>query len=292
MKERLHSSTIGRVLLLGPRAWIAAREILRPVRKVLPWLIESREYTNWSYNTTKVNQLILCAFVHEISRCQMPQIFSYLDEITQDIDVVKFVRERALLSDRRSSQDETFRPGRRLAQYLLVRALRPRLVVEAGVDKGLGAMIICRALARNRAEGAPGDFLGFELNRSQACDLYVSCPWKTGLLRWGDSTELLLQSDTQIDLFFHETTPEPTHVSSQIAALERRMASPSVLLSPWVVEPLARYSVSRGLRLLTHQDEPIDHWYRGSTSMAVFGDWRSLRPASHDQRAEDVDSTT
>jgi hypothetical protein len=52
--------------------------------------------------------------------------------------------------------------GNRLAWYLLVRALKPQVVVETGIYLGLGSLVLLRALERNREEGSPGELLSFD----------------------------------------------------------------------------------------------------------------------------------
>jgi hypothetical protein len=54
--------------------------------------------------------------------------------------------------------------GNRLAWYVIVRALKPELIVETGIYQGLGSLALLRALARNNKEGAPGELMSFDTN--------------------------------------------------------------------------------------------------------------------------------
>jgi hypothetical protein len=54
--------------------------------------------------------------------------------------------------------------GNRLAWYVIVRALKPKLVVETGIYLGLGSLALLRALERNRQEGSPGELMSFDTN--------------------------------------------------------------------------------------------------------------------------------
>jgi Methyltransferase domain len=53
--------------------------------------------------------------------------------------------------------------GHRLAWYALARWLKPGLIVETGVQDGLGSITLLRALERNSDEGAPGRLMSFDL---------------------------------------------------------------------------------------------------------------------------------
>jgi hypothetical protein len=154
--------------------------------------------------------------------------------------------------------------------YLLVRALKPGFVVEAGVDKGLGATIICEALRRNAAEGYTGDYLGIEDNPLQRSSIYARFPHKRGEVRHGNSPDVIHTIARKIDLFVHDTTPDPVHVGAQLEALQGHMAERGVLVSTWAVPQFVEYAATNGKRLLVHKEEPARHWYSGSRLIAVF----------------------
>jgi predicted O-methyltransferase YrrM len=56
--------------------------------------------------------------------------------------------------------------GNRLAWYVMVRARKPRLVVETGIYLGLGSLALLRAIERNAQEGEPGELISFDILRS------------------------------------------------------------------------------------------------------------------------------
>jgi hypothetical protein len=56
--------------------------------------------------------------------------------------------------------------GPRLGWYAIVRATRPRLVVETGIRHGLGALVLLAALERNADEGHPGELVSIDSDPS------------------------------------------------------------------------------------------------------------------------------
>ena len=42
--------------------------------------------------------------------------------------------------------------GRRLIWYLLARTMKPNLIIESGIDKGLGSSLLCYAQFKNGEE--------------------------------------------------------------------------------------------------------------------------------------------
>lgn len=270
LKRVVYGTPIGRAVMIVPRVVSAVRKSGQPLLYVLPWAVTSREYNNFTYETSETSRLGLCGMVAVIANMDFRSVAAFADELQSNTELADHVRADHANSDRKWSSDPQFRPGRRILYYLLVRALKPGFVVEAGVDKGLGAALVCEALRRNAAEGHTGDYLGIEYNPHQRSSIYARFPHKRGEIRHGNSPDVIRTIPRKIDLFVHDTTPDPVHVGAQLEALQDRMAERGVFISPWALPQFAEYAAANGKRLLMHQDEPARHWYQGSRSIAVF----------------------
>jgi hypothetical protein len=270
LKQVAYGTPFGRALMIVPRVVSAVRSSGQPLLYVLPWAVASREYTNFSYETTAVSRVGLCGMVAVIANTDIRSVAAFADELQSNTELADHVRADHADSDRKWTSDPQFRPGRRMLYYLLVRALKSGFVVEAGVDKGLGAAIICEALRRNAAEGHAGDYLGIENNPVQQSSIYARFPHKRGEIRHGNSPDVIHTIARKIDLFVHDTTPDPVHVGTQLDALQGHMAEHGVFASTWALPQIVEYAARNGKRLLMHKDEPARHWYLGSRCMAVF----------------------
>jgi hypothetical protein len=256
--------------MIVPRVVSAARTSGQHLLHVLPWAVASREYTNFSYETTDISRAGLCGMVAVIANADIRTVIAFADELRSNAELADHVRADHEDSDRKWSSDPQFRPDRLLLYYLLIRALKPGFVVEAGVDKGLGAVIICEALRRNAAEGYIGDYLGIEYNPLQRSSIYSRFPHKRGEIRHGNSPDVIRTIARKIDLFVHDTTPDPDHVAAQLSALQGRIAERGVLASLWALPQFVEYAARNGKRVLMHKDEPAHHWYPGCRFIAVF----------------------
>ena len=209
-------------------------------------MFASREYSNFSYEITSTSRAGLCGMVAVIANTDIQSVVAFADELQSNTEMAEHVRSDHGESDRKWSSDPQFRPGRRLLYYLLVRALKPGFVVEAGVDKGLGAAIICEALHCNAAEGRDSDYLGIENNPLQRSSIYVRFPHKRGEIRRGNSPDVIRNLPCKIDLFVHETTSDPGHVRAQLEALQGHMAVQGVIASPCAPSQFAEYAANNG----------------------------------------------
>jgi predicted O-methyltransferase YrrM len=96
--------------------------------------------------------------------------------------------------------------GNRLAWYVMVRARKPRLVVETGIYLGLGSLALLRAIERNAQEGNPGELMSFDTLRSAGT--MVREPMRRHWRRIVGSThdELLpALSGRRVDMLFQDT---------------------------------------------------------------------------------------
>jgi Methyltransferase domain len=120
--------------------------------------------------------------------------------------------------------------GNRLAWYVIVRALKPKVVVETGIYLGLGSLVLLRALARNRQEGSPGELLSFDtsLNAGSIVREQARGDWRRFV---GSTHDLLLPALEQrrVGLLVQDTPHTEKNQRFEFeAALSR--AAPHMLL--------------------------------------------------------------
>lgn len=256
--------------MLAPRLLWAIEGVWPRLRHIGPWLVRSREFGPETYDTVLESKRILCSHVAIVSGRQYSDVLGYLHELDGDSGLKDYFRHAVEASSYRWSLDAAFQPGRRLAYYLLVRALRPALVVEAGSRHGHASLLVSRALQRNRLEGYPGDFLGIERDHSLDAFLWRQYPDRVGNIIHGDSSAVLAGLERSIDLFIHESSPQEPHCSQQIASLRPRLTPHSVVAVPWQIAQYMELAEQLGWAFIAHQDAPLKHWYAGSRFLVLF----------------------
>jgi hypothetical protein len=189
---------------LGYRAALAVRYCVDNVTEIPRWLVTSREVTNFTYDITDQNRLYLAYTLGVVTGVAVSQIEAYISEPAADNELSDHIAVTTRASRRATVSDLTPRFGRRLGWYALVRVTKPRLVVETGVDKGLGSVLICAALLRNRAEGHRGLYYGTDINR-EAGSLLVGKYEEVGKIIYGDSINSLRNISQPIDLFINDS---------------------------------------------------------------------------------------
>ena len=166
LKERVPFEWRQRLRRLNRFRWVAKYRALRSFG-VSPrsepgvaarFILLDPELDNFTYDLA--NEHELPAFVAGVTRSGAREAAAHMFELRTD-----HVLRAELEAQTRGRLDTKRRPefGHRLAWYALARWLKPQLIVETGVQDGLGSMVLLRALERNSDEGAPGRLMSFDL---------------------------------------------------------------------------------------------------------------------------------
>ena len=147
---------VGPTLISAWRARIALRHVANEARLAWSWWRASREVTNYTYDLTPRNMEQLAAFLAQASGAELSRVQELMRELDADEVLHAHVRRATLASPDYMHADAFPRFGRRIGWYVLVRLFRPRLVVETGVDKGLGACVLCCGAAAQHRGGRAG----------------------------------------------------------------------------------------------------------------------------------------
>src|SRR6185503_19685891 len=99
-----------------------------------------------------LNVKYLTSFVSVVTGKSYEVIEDYVREIQQDAQLREHIVRISRNSKERYVADPVAHYGRRLGWYAIMRALKPRLCVETGTDKGLGTCVMAAAIMRNARE--------------------------------------------------------------------------------------------------------------------------------------------
>jgi predicted O-methyltransferase YrrM len=258
-----------RVAYRGKTAWSYYR---RPAREMIRWLLQSRELTNFTYDLEYHNKQYLASFVAEIAELPYERAKAYIEEIEQDKALRDHIAARVSQSKLAYMADKEVRYGRRVGWYALVRALRPKTVVETGVDKGLGACVLTAALKRNAQDGYPGRYTGIDIDPA-AGYLLAGEYAKYGSICYGDSLESLAKLESQIDCFINDSDHSADYEAAEYRAIKDALGEAAVIIgdNAHYTTKLFEFSLETQRRFAFFQEKPRNHWYPGGGIGVAFG---------------------
>ncbi|MBP1626362.1 MAG: hypothetical protein H6Q00_837 [Holophagaceae bacterium] len=280
LKRLLTTTPSGRLLLMPHRAWLAIRSCSQPFFQIPRWLFSSREITSFTYTYEEMGAIEACHLVANITQTPFARVNSYRHEFMKDTELKEIVQARTANSAHRWTSDGDLRQGRHLLNYLLVRTMKPRTIVEAGVLKGLGALVSCRALSRNAAEGSQGHYFGVDIHEPERAFLFGPPEAARGELVHMDIAPFLRQSEEPIDLYIHDTIPADDHVQEIISALRPRLATGSIVMASWTTLLLLN-SFEEVAQIFSFSEKLSNHWYRGRSIFLAKLQNRDYTPPQH-----------
>jgi Methyltransferase domain len=247
------------------RAAYVARYYWARLKPAFRWLVESRETSNFTYDLTARNEAYLAEMLAVVTDRPSSEIAGYVREIHEDHALGKAVIAQVIAHGRQGGYDPTARFGRRVGWYALVRALRPSVVVETGVEKGLGAMVLCAALLRNAREGHPGRYYGTDIDPGAGvllCEPYRAM----GTILYGDSLESLATLKGPFDLFINDSDHSSAYEAREYRAIGDKLSERAVIVADnaHVTDELLNFSRQQGRQFLFFREEPANHWYIGA----------------------------
>lgn len=236
-----------------------------PLAAWAKWLWTSNELTNFTYELTARNELHLSTLLAHLFGCPVATVAGYLAELHGDEELRQFLRQ-TMAGDRQGRYaDPEPRYGRRLGWYAIVRLTKPSLVVETGVDKGLGACVLCAALRRNASEGHAGRYVGTDINPHAGYLLkgaYATC----GQVIYGDSLATLAAMTQPIDLFINDSDHSATYERQEYEMIAAKLAPGGTILgdNAHCTDELLEFSQQHGRSFVFFQEQPQRHWYPGA----------------------------
>lgn len=233
-------------------------------RTWIRWLFHSREIANFTYALTERCQIYFVTGLSALLGEAPETIRKYMDEIQEDAEFQNHIRTAQHEHPLRYRTDPEPNVGRRMVWYAIVRMTKPALVVETGVDQGLGAVVLCAALRRNAAEGHPGEYRGTDID-PQAGYFLKGEYAKFGKVLHGDSLQSLKTLDN-IGVFINDSDHSAEYEQAEYEMIRDRLAPGAIILgdNAHVTSRLAEFSLRNGRRFLFLAEEPARHWYRGA----------------------------
>ena len=239
---------------------LASRHVARQVKLSVRWLITSREFANYTYDLTDRNKDQLAWFIAGVADIDVDQVWAYFREVEDNQELRAYMRARLLESHRDREFDETPYYGRRIGWYALIRATRPRVVVETGTEKGLGSLIIAEALRANEY----GHLHTVDIEESSG--LLIGPEYGQFVSRVHSDSLRALADIKDVDLFIHDSDHSAAHERNEFIAIAPNLTGSAIVLSDnsHATSELSAWSSVEARRFLYFSEEPLDHWYRGA----------------------------
>jgi predicted O-methyltransferase YrrM len=233
--------------------------------QILKWMFTSNEETNFTYDLTDKNYLELLKTIESCLDVSFEQLQKYLDEILNDDQLKLYLIRKTKDSTFENLADQHVRFSRRVCWYVIARVIKPKVIVETGVDKGMGSVVLCAALLKNNKEGYTGRYIGTDIN-IEAGYLFDEKYKSVGEIIYGDSVASLEKLDQKIDLFINDSDHSANYEYREYQTIKNKLNPKALILgdNSHVTDKLLKFSIENDRMFVLFKEEPKNHWYPGA----------------------------
>lgn len=247
----------------------------------LKHLLFDVELDNFTYPIANAEEM--AQFLSAATGVPKAELMGYVNELESNV---------ALHEELQSAQKRPAHFGRRLGWYALIRALKPAVVVEAGVHDGLGATAILAALEKNGS----GQMIGMDIDPKAG---WLVPDYLRGRLEMivGDIAQTLppLCATRSVDFFIHDSDHSFEFEQMEYEVMLPHLPANALVLSDNALPaseespcPLEKMAARMGRSYGYWKEVSIGHFYPGAgiglTYSPAKGDAASTT-ASEDSRA-------
>ena len=275
LTSRIAGSSFGKRLLSSPLAGVAAfpwrfasvaKANARSTAAGARWLFGSRENTNYTYDLTPRSIEHLAWFVSDLVDIPVTEARGYIREILDDEALTRHVADAIAASPQKWLADSKAKFGRRMGWYAIVRARKPKNVVETGTDKGLGALVLAAAVMRN----GTGRLTTIDINPDSG--YLISGPWAEVTDRVIADGVATLATLSDVDFFIHDSDHSSTYEKREFDAITPNLTKDALVLSDnaHASDSLLTWAEETGRHYRFFREEPLNHWYPGASIGVAF----------------------
>lgn len=259
------------IINLPLRYNLAMSSCFENLQSILNWLITSREATNYTYDLTDINIVQLAWFISIITGKNIEIVQKYIKELQEDEHLMQHIKKYTEMSTFKFSADANAKYGRRLGWYAFVRIKKPKVIVETGIDKGLGTCVLASALLKNAKEGHYGHLYATEII-NDAGYLFKEPFNKFGNIIYGDSISTLKSFSKQIDIFIHDSDHSEKYEREEFEAVKNILSDDALIISDAAhhSNQLESFAKRTDRKYLYFQENPKNHFYGGAGIGVAF----------------------
>lgn len=242
------------------------------LEKLADWLVNSRELTNYTYKISDIGMTYFAQSVALVTGASIEQAREWLREPEENEELLSHLTMKHQASEMKCFADDVPRFARRLVWYAIVRARKPKVVVETGVDKGLGSVLLCSALKKNLEEGHQGYYVGTDIN-PKAGYLLDGVYANFGRVIYGDSIETLKQLPQAVEVFINDSDHSAEYEEREYQVIESKLVPNALVLgdNAHTTQKLAEFAERTERKFIFVPEMVEGHWYPGAGVGIAFG---------------------
>lgn len=234
----------------------------------IKWILFSKEISNFTYEIRNENELLHVA--QNITSLDYPLLKKILDEINVEDNDFKKILTKDYFKD--FSKNKIF--GRRLLWYILVRTIKPDIVIESGVDKKLGSAILVQGLYKNYLENyKKNEFIGLDIENKKISYFNLQNDNYTNYKFYYQNTLDFLRKykNKKKTIYISDAYHNYDFETQEYNLIKNNLAPGSIIVSDNNSGSLSDFSIKNKKNIIYFHEDVKNFWHKGGvTSVSYF----------------------
>jgi len=234
----------------------------------IKWILFGKEISNFTYEIK--NETELLHIVQIVTGINYEVLKKILSEINFDDNQFKNFLSNDFYSN--YSKKKIF--GRRLLWFLLIRTLKPDLVIESGVVKKLGSAILIYGLFKNYLEGYNNsEFIGLDIENKKTSYFNLDNKnFKNYKFYYEDTLSFLSKYDKKKKLLYISDAAHNYDFETQeYNLIKKNLGAGSIIISDSNSGSLSDFSILNKKKIIFFHEKVNNFWHNGAiTGISYF----------------------
>ena len=222
--------------------------------------IFSKQLSSFNYSLTLNNIDYLIHLIAIITNRKHFEISIYFKELFNNK-----VLNNSLKPFIENKFNNNFEYNGRIINYLIIRAIKPKIIIENGVERGINALLMCEALNCNIQEGYYGKYIGVDINPD--CGILIkNNNYNFATLVIEDTIQFLSKINYDVDFYFSDGDRSIDYEFHEFNALEKHINEHSIIISNKCSfsNSLSNFALKKSRSFITFKEDVLNHWYPGT----------------------------
>lgn len=235
------------------------------LQELSDWAENSLETTNFTYDISSICTEYMPTFLSLFCDKDEDELASYITEAVKDQDLITHYTNILDSSIHKTRLDKSLKLARRVGWYAIIRSQKPKVVVESGIDAGIGALAILAAIKKNSDEGFIGKYIGIDISKD-AGSLIGGSYEKYSTIIHGDSIESIASLSEQVDIFISDSNHKPEYERKEYNTISSKLSDRAIIIADnaHCTNELLKYSKKMNRKFQYFHEIPVNHWMRVS----------------------------
>ena len=230
-------------------------------RIIIHYILKGKEISNFTYPIKNKNEII--HLIHNITGCNYDKINELMNEINFNNPEIKNFFSKKYFDDYKNPNIL----GRRIIWYLLIRIIKPSIVIESGVFQGIGAALLCYAIYKNKKDSnkIQMKYIGLDI-KLKVDYLNINAHDNIeAIFHQIDSLEFLKNfNDKGKIIYISDAKHETEFEKKEFELIQKNFLPGSLIISDNGSEALSEFSIQKEKKLICFTEDVEDHWYPGA----------------------------